>query len=180
MVRLARRWLTGRMTQNTLRGLALIASTLTVGLMAGLYYSYSCSVMPGLRQANDRTLIDAMQRINVAIINPVFMLAFLGGLLLTAAAVALHLRNGHGVLLWIVAGFVLYGLSVVVTGALNIPLNNALDAAGDPAKITDLAAVRDHFVATWPLWNAVRTVVSTAAFGCLTWALVLHGRTSRG
>jgi hypothetical protein len=41
-----------------------------------------------------------------------------------------------------------------------------------------LAAVRARFEATWVRWNAIRTVLNTTAFGCLTWALVLAGRLS--
>ena len=37
-------------------------------------------------------------------------------------------------------------------------------------------AVRDDFVTPWVAWNIVRTVATTAAFGCLAWALVLRGR----
>jgi uncharacterized membrane protein len=47
--------------------------------------------------------------------------------------------------------------------------------------VADLAAVRDQFNETkWVRWNVVRAVASTAAFGSLAWALVLHGRTTRG
>ena len=43
--------------------------------------------------------------------------------------------------------------------------------------MADLAAVRERFgEAKWIRWNIVRAVMSTAAFGCLTWALVLYGR----
>jgi uncharacterized membrane protein len=47
------------------------------------------------------------------------------------------------------------------------------------AKISDpavLAAVRAHFEATWVRWNIVRAVLNAGAFGCLLWALVVHGR----
>jgi uncharacterized membrane protein len=39
--------------------------------------------------------------------------------------------------------------------------------------------VRDDFVTPWVAWDIVRTLVTTAAFGCLTWALVLRGRMGR-
>jgi uncharacterized membrane protein len=56
-------------------------------------------------------------------------------------------------------------------------LNDKLKAAGAPERIADLAAVREQFnQARWVAWNLVRTVASTAAFGCLTWALVQYGR----
>ncbi len=63
--------------------------------------------------------------------------------------------------------------------AINVPLNNDLAEAGDPSRITDLAGVRDAFEDKWVAWHIVRTVVSTAAFGCLAYALLLHGRTAR-
>jgi len=70
-------------------------------------------------------------------------------------------------------------LVFVVTAAVNVPLNNQLEAAGPADRITDLPAVRARFEATWARWNVVRAVASTAAFGRLTWALVLHSRLVR-
>jgi uncharacterized membrane protein len=51
--------------------------------------------------------------------------------------------------------------------------------AGDPDTIEDLAAVRDDFVTPWVAWDIVRTLATTAAFGCLVCALVLRGRRGR-
>ena len=155
----------------------LAAATITTGLMAGLYYAYACSVMLGLSRTGDRTFVSAMQHINVAIINPWFFVSFIGALVFTALAAVLHLRGGgQAVLPWIAAALVLYVAGLVITIGFNVPLNNELAAAGDPDRIADLAAVRERFEATWVLWNIARAVASTAAFGCLTWALVLHGR----
>jgi len=66
---------------------------------------------------------------------------------------------------------------VVVTVAVHFPLNEELKEAGDPARIENLAAVRDDFVTPWVAWDIVRTLASTAASGCLAWALYLRGRT---
>jgi uncharacterized membrane protein len=57
-----------------------------------------------------------------------------------------------------------------------VPLNDALAAAGDPDRVTDLAAVRAAFAPPWGRWNTVRAVTSTLAVGCLAWALVEHGQ----
>jgi uncharacterized membrane protein len=65
---------------------------------------------------------------------------------------------------------------LVVTFAVHFPLNYDLRDAGDPARIENLAAARDDFVTPWVAWEIVRTLASTAAFGSLTWALVLRGR----
>jgi uncharacterized membrane protein len=159
------------------RGASLVAATMTMGLMAGLYYAYACSVMLGLGRADDRTFVDGMQRINVAILNGWFFLSFFGALVLTALAAVLHLgADWRSVLPWIVAGFVLYVVTLVITMGVNVPLNNTLATAGDPDRIADLGAVRDRFEASWVRWNLVRGAACTIAFGCLAWALVLHGR----
>jgi uncharacterized membrane protein len=158
-------------------GLVLGSAVLTMGLLAGFFYAYAVSVMPGLGDAADRTLIDAMQRINEAVENPVFFLSFLGAPVLTLAALVVARRSGsRRVIRWIVAALVLYGVAFLVTVAFNIPLNDELADAGDPERIADLANVRDDFYEPWVAWNIVRTVASTAALTCLGYALLLQGR----
>ncbi|WP_432590228.1 anthrone oxygenase family protein [Streptomyces sp. HD1123-B1] len=165
------------MNHHTLQTPVLIAATVATGLSAGLFYGYACSVMPGLARAEDRTFIDAMQRINVAILNGWFALVFAGALLLAVLAGALHLRGaGRPALPWIVAAVVLYLVMLVITIRVNVPLNNALADAGHPDRITDLSAVREQFEARWVRWNIVRAVTSTAAFGLLVCALATTGR----
>lgn len=159
--------------------LSLIAATTTMGLMAGLFAAFSYSVMPGLARTGDRVFVDAMQRINVAILNGWFAVGFIGALVFTALAAALHLGAGHrAVLPWLIAAFVLYAAVLAITFGVNVPLNNALDAAGDVDRIPDLAAVRDAFETRWVRWNVVRAVLSTAALACLAWSLIRHGHVS--
>jgi hypothetical protein len=86
---------------------------------------------------------------------------------------------GSSLLPWIVAAVVLYLAVFVITIAVHVPLNDDIKAAGDPDGIADLSAVRGAFhEPRWIAWNVVRTIASTVAFGCLAWALVLHGRTT--
>jgi uncharacterized membrane protein len=157
------------------------AAVLAMGLQAGLFYGYACSVMPGLHAASDRTVVDAMQNINRAIENPVFFASFLGGPALALwAYLAARRRGTPAVRRWALAGVALGGLCLLVTVAFNIPLNDALEAAGDPTAIPDLAQVRDDFERPWVIWNVVRTVAVAGAFGCLARALQLRGRSLRG
>ena len=105
-------------------------------------------------------------------------MTFLGGLPLTVLAAVFHLGEEFRSLLpWIVVAAVLYLATVIVTVSVNVPLNDGIKAAGSPDQIADLAAVRSAFNETkWARWNLVRVVTTTAAFGCLAWALVLLGR----
>ncbi|MGH3871516.1 MAG: DUF1772 domain-containing protein [Pseudonocardiaceae bacterium] len=160
------------------RAATLVAATVTTGLLAGLFFAYSVSVMPGLGRTGDRTFIDAMQQINEAIVNPWFFSVFGGAAALTIIAAAVHLpRSGRTVLPWIVAAAVLNGAGFAFSFGFDVPLNHALAAAGPPDQITDLTQVRTAFEAAWVRWNNARAVAHTAAFGCLTWALVIYGRT---
>jgi uncharacterized membrane protein len=164
---------------DALRATTLIAATMSMGLMAGVFGLYAHTIMPGLGRTDDRTFVGAFQAIDRAIINPWFLAGgFLGALVFTALAAALHISaDRRSVLLWIVAALVLYLAVFVITVAVNVPLNDAIKTAGDPDRIVDLATVREQFdETTWARWNVVRTVASTVALGCLAWALVLFGR----
>jgi uncharacterized membrane protein len=106
-----------------------------------------------------------------------FLLTFLGAPALGAVALVQARRSGSArTARWIVASLVFYSVQLVISFAVHFPLNDELLAAGDPARIENLAAVRDDFVEPWVAWNIVRTLALTAAFGCLARALVLHGR----
>jgi uncharacterized membrane protein len=165
-----------------LRSGVLILAAMAVGAMAGVFQLYSHTIMPGLGRTDDRTFVGAFQAIDRAIINRAFMLTFFGALLFNAAAVVLNLgAERRSVLTWTVAALALYAVSFVVTVVVNVPLNDAIKAAGDPGRIADLAAVRARFnEARWVRWNTVRAVTTTASVACLAWALVLHGRTTPG
>jgi uncharacterized membrane protein len=157
--------------------IVLVAAVIAMGLLAGLFYAFDVAVMPALTAADDRTLVDAMQQMIDKIENPAFFLTLLGAPALAAVALFQARRSGSTTTAgWIVAGLAFYTVMVVVTFAFHFPLNDELKEAGDPARIENLGAVRDDFVTPWVAWNIVRTLASTAAFGCLAWALVLRGR----
>ena len=163
---------------DVLREVVLIAATMTMGLMAGVFGIYSNAIMPGLRRTDDRTFVAAFQSIDRAIINPAFMATFVGALALTALATLLHLTgDGRRILPWSAAALVLYLLVFVVTIRVNVPRNNEIKAAGDVDRMTDPHGVRERFDEDrWARWNHVRTFASTVAFGLLAWALVESGQ----
>ncbi|MFG1785055.1 DUF1772 domain-containing protein [Rhodococcus oryzae] len=162
------------MNTKLLQTITLLGAGVTAGLMAGLFAAFAYAVMPGLGRTDDQTFISAMQKINVAILNGWFMVCFLGGLVLTVATLLLHLRSARGALPWIIAALVFYVAMLVITAAVNVPLNDELARAGDVIANPDV--VREQFESRWVTWNIVRAVVSTAAFAALAYALVVHGQ----
>jgi uncharacterized membrane protein len=162
---------------STLRAVSLLGATITMGLVAGVFALYAHTIMPGLRNTDDHTFVAAFQSIDRAIINPWFMAGgFVGALLFAIAAAVTNI--GRAALPWTLAALVLYLIAFVITIAVNVPLNDAIKAAG-PVHIHDLAGVRERFHETrWAAWNLVRVATTTSAFACLAWALVLYGRST--
>jgi uncharacterized membrane protein len=92
--------------------------------------------------------------------------------LLTAGAWVIHRIGAAPGRWWFLAAFILYTATLGITRRYNIPLNVALDEAGDPEHNVDLAAVRERFERPWLRWNHVRMFTSLAAFGCIIGALL--------
>jgi uncharacterized membrane protein len=162
---------------ETLRGVVLVLAIVSNGLMAGVFAIYANAIMPGLRRTDDRTFVGAFQAVDTAIMNPAFLLTFLGALVTSGGAVVLHLPEGErDPLPWCAVAFALYAFVVVSTIAVNVPRNDAIKAEGDPDRIPDLAGVRRRFdERLWARWNLARAVASTGALACLAWALAEHG-----
>lgn len=147
------------------RTILLVISIVSSGLAAGLLFGWLVSVIPGTRRVGDRTYVETMQTINVAIINPAFLVPFmLTPLFLGIAAVAQY-RAGNVRRAWMLgsaAGTYLVGVLGVTIGR-NIPLNDALDAVDLVGASDDaVAAERRSYERPWNRWHAVRTVASIA------------------
>ena len=150
----------------------LVAATVTSGLLAGLFYAYAVSVMRGLGRTADRTFVESMQQINVAILNGWFTLGFVGAPLSTALALVLHLDGGdRAALAWIALALALSVLTLAVTFTVNVPLNNELASV----EASHAGVARGRFEGRWVRWNLARTISSAVAFGCLVLALAFDG-----
>jgi len=162
------------MFDTWLFGLTLV-SALGCGLMAGVFFGFSAFVMRALARLPAAQGIAAMQSINIVVINPLFMAAFLGTgatcALLIVPAVRMWQGPGAACLL---AGSLLYLVgTVAVTMAFNVPRNDAL-ARVDPAS-TDGARLWAGYATVWTAWNHVRTVAALAAAVLFTIALCQRG-----
>jgi len=163
---------------ENIRTLALIIATISMGLMAGAFALYAHTIMPALGRVDNRTFLSAFQALDRAIINPWFLGGgFVGALVFTLMAAILHRESKA--LPWVVTALLLYATAFLVTLMIHLPLNDALKAAGDPDRITDLGAVRRAFnEPRWASWNVVRAATTTLAFALHAWALVVHGKST--
>ena len=145
----------------TFQNASLLLAALATALAAGLFYSYSCSVNPGLARLGDREYLLAMQSINRAILNPVFFASFLGALLLLPVSAWLHYTSPASLRFWLVAGAaIVYGVGLFgVTMFGNVPLNNMLDSFTiEGAAPATLSETRLAFEGPWNRWHLVRTL----------------------
>ena len=148
-----------------------LVAALGCGLMAGLFFAFSVSVMKALARLPSAEGIAAMQSINVAIINPVFLAAFFG----TAVAcvlvmIASFLRWHDFGAVYLLSGAALYLVGTfLVTLVFNVPKNNAL-ASVAPAN-PESASLWTDYLSKWTAWNHVRAAAALAAATSLTIAL---------
>ena len=158
------------MIDGLLSGLILL-SALGCGLIAGVFFAFSAFVMKALARLPSAQGMAAMQSINVAVFNPLFMGAFFGTAaacaLLAVAALFLWPRPDAGYLL---AGSVLYLVgTVLVTMVFNVPRNQAL-AAVEPES-ADGVIRWAGYVPGWTAWNHVRSVAALLAAASFALAL---------
>ena len=159
------------MSERVFQTLTILAAVGS-GAMGGLFFAYSTSVMGALGRVAPAGGIAAMQAVNVVIQNPVFFIAFFGPALLSLALAAAALLGWHGgspLAIYAGAFFYLAGI-MVVTIAINVPMNNALMAV-DPASAEGASRWAAYLV-SWTFWNHVRTAAALAAAASLTFALL--------
>ena len=144
-----------------------LLAALGTGVMSGVFFAFSSFVMKALTVLPAPQGIVAMQAINTAAINPLFLAAFLGNVLLCTPLAVYSLASWHqrGTS-WILIGSLLYLITAVLTTVVfNVPLNNAL-AQVDPVG-EDSTMIWTHYLATWLAWNHVRAVGSLLAAAAL-------------
>lgn len=153
------------------RSVLTLAGAVGCGLIAGVFFAFSTFVMKALSRVPPAQGIAAMQFINVVVINPWFMTAFLGtGVVSMALVVASILTWGQPAAVFELSGSLSYLLGTfLVTIVFNVPRNNAL-AAADPAS-DDGARLWAEYLGSWTAWNHVRTAAALVAMVLLILAL---------
>jgi uncharacterized membrane protein len=138
-----------------------LVTALGSGLIAGVFFIFSTTVMRAFGRLPANEGIAAMNMINVVIINPMFLGVFLGTAVVCLALTVMSLirwqQPGNA---WLLAGALLYLIgSIAVTMIFNVPMNNAL------AAVTPVNAdgIWTNYLSTWTFWNHVRTIASLAA-----------------
>lgn len=147
--------------------IALVAAALSCALVSGLLLGFAVVAMPGLATLGDREFVRAFQVMDRVIQDrqPLFMLLWVGSVVALVVAVALGFGEVTGGQRWLLlgAGALYLGGLQVPTAAVNIPLNNEIQAVDvDTADAGGVRSARERFESRWNRWNGIRT-----ALGCV-------------
>ncbi|MEQ8674843.1 MAG: DUF1772 domain-containing protein [Aggregatilineales bacterium] len=156
---------------STVLPVLILLAALGSALMAGLFFTFSNFVMTALGRLDAPQGIATMQKINVVIINPLFILVFMGTALLSIGLpVSLLWRQSHPDEIFMISGSLCYVIGVIlVTGIRNVPMNNALDALD--AHSDEASQFWKRYLRDWTRWNHVRSVFSLFSTLCFILAV---------
>ena len=127
------------------------------GVVAGFLFAFSVGIMTALGGLPGEQGAAAMRAINRDILNPVFLGFFVGTGAVCVALAGTVVITGGPVPAVVAAGLYLVGV-IGVTGLVNVPLNDALDAG----------RVRwEDYRVRWIRWNHVRVVAGAGALALL-------------
>lgn len=148
--------------QNT----TINASLILIGLSAGLFFSWSVSVIPGTQKVDDMTYLNTMQSINREILNPAFFLIFFGSLIgLVCSTYFIYDVSTKGFWFLLMATLTYLLGTVGITGLGNVPLNNELEAL----KLAELntkqiSEFRKYYESHWNRLHTLRMLFSVLSF----------------
>ena len=158
--------------------IVLIAGIVLTGLTAGLCFTWSNAITPGIGRLNDLGYLQAFQQMNRAIINPTFVVVFFGPVLLHIINVILFRSAPRELLILLIASGVLYIVGLfLVTIFGNVPLNEILDKTDlITASAGELSELRERFEARWNSLHLTRTITTLLSFIMLTISLAMSSK----
>ena len=157
----------------------VVGTTALLGsaLVGGIFFAFSSFIMRALARVPPAEGIGAMQSINVVVLNPSFLGAFIGTAVLSLGAGGLALAGwGRPSASFFLGGALFYLVgTILVTMLGNVPLNNQLAAvsATDPGT----REVWEHYLDRWTMWNHVRTAAAMVAALLYSLGLMQNGGT---
>jgi len=145
----------------------LLSSIFLTGLMAGIFFTWSNAVKPGIGKLNDLDYLSALQSMNRVILNSAFLIVFVGAIVSVALVPVFHFHMYPKNIFWLLILIVIiYWVGVFfVTIFGNIPLNEILDKRNlSVMNPEDLSLLRDSIEDKWNNFNLIRSISSAISF----------------
>ncbi|WP_340201543.1 DUF1772 domain-containing protein [Ascidiimonas sp. W6] len=148
-----------------LKFIVLMLGILFTGLTAGLCFTWSNAVTPGIGRLDNLTFLKSFQSMNRVIINGSFIVVFFGPVLLLFFNSYLFKSNGTSFWLFLIAAILFFIGIGLVTIFGNVPLNEVLDKSNlEKLSKIELQELRNKFENPWNRWHSIRTLSSFSAF----------------
>lgn len=162
--------------ESSIKTYILLVSILFTGLTAGLCFTWSNAVTPGIGRLNDFNFLQSFQSMNRAIINRSFLIVFFSPAILLLVNAFLFKNASQGTFVSFLIAAILFFIGVVlVTIIKNVPLNELLDnTILETVSKVELADLRKTFEQPWNRWHMVRTVCSFTSFALLLMGLIYN------
>ena len=137
------------------------------GLMAGIFFTWSNAVKPGIGKLGDIEYLRALQSMNRVILNNAFRIIFLGEIIAVALVPAFYFNLYPKNIFWLfVFTLVIYWIGVFgVTVSGNIPLNEILDKTNlESITLEEIKTLRKSIELKWNNYNLIRCISSGITF----------------
>lgn len=148
---------------NTLTIVTVIIAITGTAVVGGVFFAFSSFIMRALSRLPAAEGMAAMQSINIAVLNPVFLGVFMGTSVVSLLVSAIAIKGWElPSAPYLLTGGLLYFVGTfLVTGLGNVPLNNQLASIRhtDPAS----SEIWQHYLERWTRLNTLRTMSSIAA-----------------
>jgi len=158
----------------TIKFVVLMLGILFTGLTAGLYFTWSNAITPGISRLDNVTFLKAIQQMNRTILNPLFFIVFFGPFFLSLFNFYVLRNSSSSLILLLIFAALIYVIGVIlITIFGNVPLNEILDKTDlVSASSENLKALRDIFETKWNRLHLIRTISSIASFLLLIMSLI--------
>ena len=156
--------------------IVLVSAMFLTGLMAGIFFTWSNAVKPGIGKLGDQEYLNALQSMNRVILNGAFLIVFIGAIIAVALVPMFHFHLYPKNIFWLfICILTIYWIGVFgVTVFGNIPLNELLDKTNlETISLEEITALRSLIEDKWNNFNLIRSISSVITFLLLILSFLL-------
>ena len=141
--------------------IVLAFAILLIGIMAGIFFTWSNAVKPGIGKLSDIEYLRALQAMNRVILNKAFIGIFLGAVIAVTVVPIAHFKLFPDNIFWLfIITLATYWIGVFgVTVLGNVPLNELLDEINlESITLEEIKALRTSIEVKWNNLNLIRSI----------------------
>ena len=145
----------------------LATAILLTGLMAGIFFTWSNAVKPGIGKLSDIEYLRSLQSMNRVILNKAFIGIFLGAVIAVTVVPIAHFKLFPDNIFWLfIITLATYWIGVFgVTVLGNVPLNELLNEINlESITLEEIKALRTSIEVKWNNLNLIRSISSGITF----------------